>query len=82
MLQKDKNLMWFIYPKNTEFDDKIIVFSDEVSESRFWFRDIYQTNLPKRIIKIIDTFRESTIFYSDDLTGTDFKQAIDFSIRK
>ena len=74
--------MWFIYPKKSEFDEKIIVFSDEVSESRFWFRDIYQTNLPKRIINILDTFRESAIFYSDDLTGTDFKQAIDFTIRK
>ena len=82
LLKKDSNLMWFIYPKKTEFDKKIIVFSDEVSESRYWFRDIYATNLPSRVIKILDTFRESIIFYSDDLTGTDFKQAIDFSIRK
>ena len=82
LLKKDSNLMWFIYPKKTEFDNKIIVFSDEVSESRYWFRDIYATNLPSRVIKILDTFRESIIFYSDDLTGTDFKQAIDFSIRK
>lgn len=82
LLKKDKNLMWFIYPKNDDFDDKIIVFSDEVSESRYWFRDIYSASVPDRISKILDTFRESIIFYSDDLTGTDFKNAIDFSIRK
>lgn len=82
LMKKDKNLMWFIYPKTTEFDEKIIVFSDEVSESRFWFRDIYSNRLPERVQKILSTFRESIIFYSDDLTGTDFKQAIDFEIRK
>ena len=31
---------------------------------------------------LYNTFRESMIFYSDDLTGTDFKSAIDFMIRK
>lgn len=82
LMRKDKDLMWFIYPKNDDFDNKIIVFSDRVVESRLWFRDIYSARVPNRLKKILDTFRESIIFYSDDLTGTDFKQAIDFEIRK
>ena len=31
---------------------------------------------------IMNTFNESNIFYSTDLCGTDFKQCIDFSIRR
>ena len=31
---------------------------------------------------LFKTFKESNIFYSSDLCGTDFKQVIDFEIRK
>jgi hypothetical protein len=31
---------------------------------------------------LYNTFRENNIFYSDDLCGTDFKQVIDFEIKK
>ena len=31
---------------------------------------------------IMKSFNESNIFYSTDLCGTDFKQCIDFSIRR
>ena len=82
LIKKEKEYNWFIYPHKNKFDDKIIVFSDRVVESRLWFRDIYSARVPERLRKILDTFRESSIFYSDDLTGTDFKTAIDFDIRK
>ena len=83
LLQKDDNLIWFIFPYRGEFFN-IIVFSDKVKESRFWQKDIYNINLKNEKLRrlFIDTFRESQIFFSDDLTGTDFKQAIDFNIRK
>ena len=29
-----------------------------------------------------DTFRENNIFYANDLVGTDFKQVIDFEIKR
>lgn len=83
LLSKDYSLVWFIYPKTTEFDDKIIVFSDEVRESENWFRSIYDIPQYRELYNLFNkTFRESNIFYSDDLTGTDFKKSIDFEIRK
>lgn len=83
LLAKDDTFCWWIYPKNNDFDDKIIVFSDEVKESPNWFRDIYNIPLNHNLHDFLNrTFRESNIFYSDDLTGTDFKKSIDFSIKK
>lgn len=79
-----QNSCWFIYPKYTEIKPNTLVFSDIVQISRYWQRDIYNTTLRnKRINNLLkNTFRESKIFYSDDLTGTDFKQVIDFAIKK
>lgn len=75
---------WFIYPKYTDIREKTIVFSDVVNISKYWQRDIYNPTFKnKKLQKLfVDTFRETNIFYSDDLCGTDFKQVIDFSIRK
>lgn len=83
LLTDDNNIFWFVYPYSKEFKDNIIIFSDEIKVKRNWQRDIYNVSIKNdRLRKILDTFRENQIFYSDDLTGTDFKQAIDFSIRK
>ena len=85
MLERNRNIIWFIYPYNKEFRDDLIVFSDETRESFLWQKNIYdlsQWQQPDIENLIRDTFRESNIFFSDDLTGTDFKQAIDFTIRK
>lgn len=75
---------WFIYPKYTEIKPNTLVFSDIVQISRFWQRDIYNTTIRnKRLNNLFkNTFREGKIFYSDDLTGEEFKQVIDFAIRK
>ena len=75
---------WFIYPKYTEIKERTLVFSDVVNISNYWQRDIYNpTFRNKKFQKLfVDTFRETNIFYSDDLCGTDFKQVIDFTIRK
>lgn len=79
------NTCWFIYPQTKDFKNDILIFSDVVKINPLWQTDIY--NITKlRTDKIrkffIDTFRECNIFYSDDLTGTDFKQAINFSVRR
>lgn len=85
LLERNKNLVWFIYPHNKEFRNNILVFSDVIKESYLWQKNIYDTSIllnPTLDNVLKETFRESNIFYSDDLTGTDFKQAIDFQIRK
>lgn len=83
---KDKEegvYLWFIKPYNGEVNDKTIVFSDQVKTSPYWQRDIYGTEFPNPTLNnLFKTFRESNIFYATDLCGTDFKQVIDFSIRK
>ena len=79
-----KEFVWFIYPRQKEFTEKnMLVFSDCIKQSQYWQRNIYNLTFKnERLERALSTFRESNIFYSDDLTGTDFKSAIDFSIIK
>ena len=83
-----RETIWYIYPYTRhEFKNKMLVFSDIVKNNMLWFRNPYEIVMNNKKVeskykKLFDTFRESNIFYSDDLTGTDFKQAIDFSIKK
>ena len=83
LMDKDSNTLWFIYPYNREFKKNLIVFSDIIKESNYWQKDIYNPTFKNDNIRnILSTFKESKIFYATDLVGTDFKQAIDFIIRK
>lgn len=77
-------ICWFIRPKNTEkIKKKTLVITDEVNISKYYQRNIYDLTINNdRLKKILASFREGNIFYCDDLTGTDFKQAIDFEIRR
>ena len=78
-----KDVCWFIYPYSGEIKDNIIVFSDVIKPSRYYQRDIYNPSIKnKTICELLSTFKEHMIFYSDDLCVTEFKQAIDFEIRK
>ena len=80
---KDNNTLWFIYPYNREFKKNLIVFSDIIKESNYWQKDIYNPTFKSESVRnVLSTFRESKIFYATDLVGTDFKQAIDFVIRR
>lgn len=73
--------VWYIVPKESSIKDNTIVISDEVKQSDFYYRDIY--TVPFHVLdKALSRFRESNIFYCTDQCGTDFKQAIDFTIRK
>ena len=77
------NICWFIKPYSGIIKDNIIVISDVVKINRLWQRDIYNINIKNdKLQTLLNTFKENQIFYSDDLTGTDFKQAIDFAIRR
>ena len=81
--KENRETCWFIYPYDGEIKDNILVFSDIVKQSPYWQRDIYNPLIKSdRLKDLLKTFRESNIFYSDDLCGTDFKQVIDFEIRK
>lgn len=81
---EDTNIhVWYITPKTTEIKPKTIVFSDVINTSSYWQCDIYNVTFRnKKLQNLFKNFRESNIFYSDDLTGTDFKQAINFQIRR
>lgn len=80
---ENKYPCWFIYPYSQEFQDKFIVFSDEIRVSPYWQRDIYNITIRnEKLKKLFQTFREDIIFYSSDMCGTDFKQVIDFSIKR
>ena len=78
-----KDVIWFIYPYKGELKNNIIVFSDIIKTSPYWQRDIYNPLIKnKTLIDLFKTFKENRIFYATDLCGTEFKQAIDFEIRK
>lgn len=75
--------IFFIYPKNEEFKEGTIVFSDEIKVSSYWQRDIYNISIRNDKLKnLFMNFKENKIFYASDLCGTDFKQVIDFTIRR
>lgn len=78
-----KDAIWFIRPYYKEFSEKIIVFSDIIKVSKYWQRDIYNISIKNdRLRNLFMTFKENKIFYANDMTGTDFKQVIDFQIRR
>ena len=80
---KTKEVCWFIYPTEKNPKDNILVFSDIIKTSPYWQRDIYNPDIKNEKLKeLLRSFRESNIFYASDMCGTDFKQAIDFAIRK
>ena len=84
MDKETSEIAWFIYPYNGQIKDKQIVFSDRIRISNYWQRNIYDTTFRNdKLNKLLyNTFRESKIFYATDLCGTDFKQVIDFTIKK
>lgn len=78
-----KEICWFIYPYEKDFKDKIVLFTDVISPSIYYQRNIYDITIKNENLQsLLNTFREDKIFYCNDLVGTDFKQVIDFSIRR
>lgn len=85
LVDKETNdIAWFIYPYEDEIDNKTLVITDRISTSPYYQRDIYNLSIGddnlKRVIN--STFREQNIFYATDLVGSEFKQVIDFVIRR
>ena len=76
---------WYIYPRTKIRKDpyRIIVFSDIVKADKHWNSDIYHAKTKsERLHKFFDLFTSDNIFFSDDLTGTEFKEVINFEIKK
>ena len=83
MDKETKDVIWFIYPYSGKLKKDIIVFSDIIKTSPYWQKDIYNPLIKnKTLVDLFKTFRENRIFYSSDLCGTEFKQSIDFEIRR
>lgn len=83
MDNENKDVCWFVYPYEGEIKDNILVFSDVIKTSPYWQKDIYNPLIKNdRLRDLLKTFKESNIFYASDMCGTDFKQVIDFEIRK
>ena len=83
MDKETKEICWFIRPHYKEFTNNIIVFSDVIKISKLWQRDIYNISIDNNKLRdLFMSFKENKIFYATDLVGTDFKQVIDFQIRR
>ena len=83
MDKETKDVIWFIYPYTGKLKKDIIVFSDIIKTSPYWQKDIYNPLIKnKTLVDLFKTFRENRIFYATDLCGTEFKQSIDFEIRR
>ncbi len=82
--KKTSDIAWFIYPYEGEIDDNTIVVSDVIKPNKYYQRDIYNISIGNDRLRsvIANTFREQNIFYATDLTGCEFKQVIDFIIRR
>ena len=77
------DVCFFIYPYSGEFKEKFFVFSDVIKISPYWQRSIYNADIKnKKLVNLFNEFRENKIFYSSLLCGTDFKQVIDFIMKK
>ena len=81
--KETKDVCWFIYPHEKDLDEKLVKFTDVIKPSIYYQRNIYDITIKNdNLQKLLNTFREDKIFYATDLVGTDFKQVIDFSIRR
>lgn len=81
--KESKDICWFIYPYEKDFSDNIVLFTDVIKPSIYYQRNIYDITIKNNNLQnLLNTFREDRIFYANDLVGTDFKQVIDFSIRR
>lgn len=82
--KESRDTAWYIIPYKGKIDNKTVVISDRVNISPYWKRNIYDTDFRNdKLNKLLyNTFRESNIFYASDLCGTDFKQVIDFTIKR
>ena len=81
--KETKDVCWFIYPTEKDFNNKLVRFTDVIQPSIYYQRNIYDITIKnENLQKLLNTFREDKIFYATDLVGTDFKQVIDFSIRR
>lgn len=81
--EKANDFIFFIQPYVKDFKKNLIIFTDIINPSIYYQRDIYNSTFPnQKLNELFKEFKESKIFYCDDITGTDFKQCIDFIIKR
>lgn len=82
--KENGEIAWFIYPYDGDIDNKTIVISDVIKPNKYYQRNVYDLSIGNSKLKHIinTTFREQNIFYASDLVGCEFKQVIDFIIRR
>ena len=71
-------MFWYVQPKTTAIQPGTRVISDKVKPDY-----LYTSNLQGSTVfeqKIFDLIRNDKVFYSTNLTGTEFKEAIAFFI--
>lgn len=79
----NKDICWFIFPYDGKIKKNTLVFTDEINTNIYYQRNLYDPTIKNEKLKqLLNSFRESNIFYATDLCGTDFKQVIDFEIRR
>ena len=71
---------------NNEVEMSNIVFNNETTQINVEYprykNDKINKIITDSVYNYVKTFKESNIFYASDMCGTDFKQVIDFQIRK
>lgn len=84
LLYKDNTYKWFIFPKdNTDFKKDTIIFSDIIDDNNLNSPNPYNLKKNNKMLyNIMETFRECNICYCSDLCGTEFKDVINFAIKK
>ena len=77
VLYQDKfnsNIFWFVAPKTTEIQKGTRVISDVVSDNILWSKRLYAISPQEKYI--FNLLKQDKIFFSDNLTGTQFKNTL------
>ncbi len=82
-LSDAKDTLFFIRPKYTPIKKNTLVIGDIIKPGIYYQRNIYDLHTRnKNLNDLLYSFNESNLFFSDHRTGTEFKQLIDFTIRR
>lgn len=71
---KTNDIFWYVAPKTTPIKKNTRVISDEIDTSIMYSNTFSPLNNKEGLL--FNLIKENKIFYSDNLTGTEFKEAI------
>lgn len=73
-LKRDANYCWYVSRKTTDIKEKTRVISNHISENRYYTIGFIPLSKGESII--FTDIKNNNIFFSDDLTGNEFKQCL------